>query len=127
MDALANYESDSDSNEPAAGSGVTRHPKTEPQPAPKLPNPFAPRPVASAAGRAAGAKRSVAPAPLRAGPASKAPRVGAAQAAPGRTAQPGAPLFRPPQLQGRANVVTEDLDKLFAKRRAAQKRAVEPG
>lgn len=27
----------------------------------------------------------------------------------------------------RANVVTEDLDKLFAKRRAAQKRTVEPG
>jgi hypothetical protein len=200
MDCLAGYGSGSDGEEPAprAGAPLCGPPRAmpprisaacnaapragrdapgeaaqpAPEPAARLPNPFAPtarcrvlpgpRPHTvsgllsqrgALAGSAPGAKRG--PAPAARGAAGKVPR-GAGRPSPSAP-PPGGHLFPPPQLQGRcaaaavcrcgrcaavplcaraergpsarrANVVTEDLDKLFAKRRRAQQeRAEEPG
>ncbi|KAF6255825.1 hypothetical protein COO60DRAFT_1532990 [Scenedesmus sp. NREL 46B-D3] len=138
MDLLGGYGSDSDGDHEALEQDTSPsfRTATAAQPASTAPavlpaaaaptvlfNPFADQPSQSAGHMKqqqldGGAKRpftSVTGHSLPAAAGSKA-KASKEAAATRRAAQPAAAALLPPQLRGRSNVVTEDLDKLFARR-----------
>ncbi|KAF8056830.1 sdr42e1 [Scenedesmus sp. PABB004] len=140
MDLLAGYGSgsESDSEEGAPPSAAQQHqqraaaPPAAAPPAQRLPNPFADDEPAAGGARAGGpsppGKR-----PFKAVVGHSLPAGAAASKAakPGPAAKPGGGRARggfvPPQLAGRSNVVTEDLDKLFTRGPGAAAGRAGPG